>query len=75
VRAVAVASRSLARKPQQLRAAMARVLAARASQAKRVFEPSIAAQASLSGQPLAGTSDQRLNAAFALLCSAQLQAY
>jgi hypothetical protein len=54
---------------------MARVLAARASQAKRVFEPSIAAQASLSGQPLAGTSDQRLNAAFALLCSAQLQAY
>jgi hypothetical protein len=72
VRAVAVASAALAAKPKRLRAAMARLLAARASQAKRVFEPNTAAQAALSGHVLAGTGDSRLNAAFALLCSAQL---
>jgi hypothetical protein len=75
VRAIAVASKALAAKPRALRAAMGRLLAARASQAKPVFQPNTAAQAALSGQPLAGTSDPRLNAAFAFLCSAQLQAY
>jgi hypothetical protein len=75
VRAIAVAGAALARSPKRLRAAMARVLSARASHAKRVFVPNTAAQAALSGNVLAGTSDPRLNAAFAFLCSAQLQAY
>jgi hypothetical protein len=75
VRAVAVASRSLAKHPKRLRAAMSRLLAARASQARRVFVPNNAASAALSGKVLAGTSDPRLNAAFALLCSAQMQSY
>jgi hypothetical protein len=75
VRAVAVASSTLARHPSRLRAAMSRVLNARASQAKRVFQPNTAAQAALSGQVLAGAGDPRLNAALAYLCSAQLQVY
>jgi hypothetical protein len=75
VRAVAVASPSLAKNPKQLRAATSRLLSARGSQAGRVFIPNSAAQAALSGKVLAGTSDPRLNAAFALLCSAQMQAY
>jgi hypothetical protein len=75
VRAVAVASAALAKRPKQLKAAMARLLAARASQAKRVFVPASPAQAALSGKVLAGASDPRLNAAFAYLCSAQLQVY
>jgi hypothetical protein len=54
---------------------VARLLRARASQAKPGFEPNTAAQAALSGHVLAGTSDPRLNAALAYLCSAQLQAY
>jgi hypothetical protein len=77
VRAVAVASATLAKRPAALRAAVKRLLAARASQAKPVFKPSAAtaASAALSGKILAGTSDPRLNAAFAYLCSMQLQAY
>src|SRR3954447_2756508 len=75
VRAVAVATRALARRPKQLRSAMARLLGARVSQAKRVFKPNTAAGAALAGHILAGTSDPHLNAAFALLCRLQVQAY
>jgi microsomal dipeptidase-like Zn-dependent dipeptidase len=71
VRAVAVASGDLARRPKALRAAMRLLLTARASAAPRAFVPS-AAQASasgrLTGRSLAGTSDPRLNAALAMLC-------
>jgi hypothetical protein len=75
VRAVAVASSALAKRPAALRTAMKRLLAARASQAKRTFKPAATAGAALSGKILAGASDPRLNAAFAYLCSMQLQAY
>jgi hypothetical protein len=75
VRAVAVASRNLAKHPKQLRAAVRRLLSARATQAKRVFVPATTAQSALSGSVLAGADDPRLNAAFAYLCSLQLQAY
>jgi hypothetical protein len=76
VSAVVVASRSLARRPEALRAALRRLQAATASRAPRAFRPS-AAQAATGGLPagraLAGTSDPRLNAALALLCSLQVQ--
>ncbi|MEA2497502.1 MAG: hypothetical protein QOJ29_5413 [Thermoleophilaceae bacterium] len=75
VRAVAVASNALVKKPAALRAAMSRLLAAHASQAKRTFVPATTASAALSGKVLAGTSDPKLNAAFAYLCAMQLQAY
>ena len=75
VRAVAVASTALAKKPKQLRAAMRRLLAARASQTKHAFVPNTAAQAALSGKILAGTSDPKMNAALAYLCMAQMGAY
>src|SRR4051794_24691261 len=60
VRAVGVAGRSLARHPGALRGAMLRVLAARASAARRTFVPSAAttgARGRITGKPLAGTSD------------------
>src|SRR4051812_6699084 len=74
--AVAVASRALARSPKALAVAMRRLRAATASATPRTFVPS-AAQASargrvLTGQPLAGTSSARLNAALAYLCRLQL---
>jgi hypothetical protein len=77
IRAVAVASRQLAKRPAALRRAVRRLLAARASQAKPAFKPNATAAASASpgGKVLAGASDPRLNAAFAYLCSMQLQAY
>lgn len=79
VRAVGIASRALAKRPAALRRAVRRLLAARTTQKKRVFKPSPAtASASgsrVSGKVLAGTSDERLNAAFALLCSLQVQSY
>jgi hypothetical protein len=77
VRAVAVASRALAKRPADLRKAVKRLLAGRASQAKPVFRPSAAQarSARLSGNVLAGAGDPRLNAAFAYLCSLQMQAY
>ncbi|HYZ28859.1 MAG TPA: hypothetical protein VE570_07370 [Thermoleophilaceae bacterium] len=75
VRAVAVASDGLATRPKRLRAAMRRLLAARTTQAKRVFEPGDAARSASASTLFAGTADPRLNAAFAFLCSAQLQAY
>jgi hypothetical protein len=76
VTAVAVASRSLARRPAALRAALRRVQVATATRAARTFRPS-RAQAAAGGRPtgrtLAGTTDPRLNAALALLCSLQVQ--
>jgi hypothetical protein len=76
VTAVAVASRSLARRPHALGAALGRLRAAAATRAPRAFDPA-AAQAVAGGRPtgrtLAGTADPRLNAALALLCSLQMQ--
>jgi hypothetical protein len=77
VRAVGVASNALAARPAQLRAAMHRLLAAKASRQKREFRPSAAQAATrgrLTGQTLAGTADPGLNSALALLCSLQLPA-
>jgi hypothetical protein len=54
---------------------MGRLLTARGSQAKSVYQPATTAQASLSGNVLAGAGDPRLNAAFAYLYSAQLQVW
>jgi hypothetical protein len=77
VRAVGVATAKLARNHAALRAAVRRVLAARASQAKRVYvgnPAAAAARAALHGAVLAtGTSDPKLNAALAYLCHLQLQ--
>lgn len=76
VRAVGVASGSLAGDEAALRKAVALARAAKATQAKPRFIPSAgdkAAAASISGRPLAGTSDPRLNHALALLCSLQVQ--
>ncbi len=75
VHAVAVATRSLSRRPHALRLAIGRLLSARATQGHPGFVPS-AAQAALrvpTGQPLAGTSDPKLNERFALLCHLQVQ--
>jgi hypothetical protein len=72
VRAVAVAGRTLARHPAALRSAMRRVLTAKASARKRVFIPNPAvANARVTGKPLAGTYDPKLNAALTMLCSLQ----
>jgi hypothetical protein len=76
VRAVAVASRALAGRPRALRADVRRLLAARASQARRVFRPSAAQAATagrVTGRALAGTSDPALNAALAFLCGLEVQ--
>jgi hypothetical protein len=74
VRAVAVASRRLARRPRALRDAVRLLVAAKASARARAFVPSEAqASARLTGKPLAGTSDPRLNAALMVLCSLQVQ--
>jgi hypothetical protein len=77
VRAVAVTTRGLARHRRALRIAARRVLTAKASARKRVFVPSTtqaraAARGKPTGQPLAGTSDPRLNAALAMLCGLQV---
>jgi hypothetical protein len=73
VRAVGVASASLGKHPTALRKAVARLLAARASQVKPVFKPSATASASrLTGTVLAGATDPRLNSAFAYLCGLQM---
>jgi hypothetical protein len=71
VRAVAVATRTLARQPGELRRAMTRLVRAKVTQARPTYQPGKAEAASvgrLAGRILAGTSDTRLNAAFALLC-------
>jgi hypothetical protein len=78
VSTVAVASASLARRPEALRAALDRLRGATATQTPTGFTPSAeqaaAGEAAPTGQTLAGTSDPRLNAALALLCSLQAQA-
>ncbi|HEX2084613.1 MAG TPA: Coagulation factor 5/8 type domain-containing protein [Solirubrobacteraceae bacterium] len=74
IRAVAVATRALARRPKALRAAVRRLRRAKATQAPRVFEPSRAQEERrLEGRALAGTRNRRLDAALALLCSLQVQ--
>jgi microsomal dipeptidase-like Zn-dependent dipeptidase len=76
VRAVGVATRTLARQPKQLRTAARRLLTAKATAAPRAFVPSQAQAASrkqLEGRTLAGTSDPKLNEALALLCGLQVQ--
>jgi hypothetical protein len=76
VRAVAVASPGLAKRPAAMRRAVKRLLAARGSQARPGFKPNAtASSARLSGNVLAGATNPQLNAAFAYLCSLQLQAY
>jgi hypothetical protein len=75
VRAVGVASRSLARSPKALRSAMRRVLTAKATTRARVFIPNPAQagkRGRITGRTLAGTSDPKLNAALAMLCSLQV---
>src|SRR5205823_7121454 len=69
--AVAVATRSLARDGGALRAAMGRLLAARASQASPTFVPNPkAVPDQITGTPLVGsTGDARVNRALAVLCS------
>src|SRR3954452_1058756 len=77
ISAIATASNHLAAHPAALRAAMNRLLGAKASQANPVFEPNpaaTAARAALHGNVLAGASDPRLNSAFAMLCGLQLSA-
>jgi hypothetical protein len=76
VRAVALASRALARRPAALRVAAGRLLSAQATQAAPGFTPSRAQAArrgAVTGQTLAGSSSPRLNAALALLCHLQVQ--
>jgi rhodanese-related sulfurtransferase len=69
VKAVAVATSTLAGSAGALRSAMKRVMNAHASQAKRIFVPNATpGSARLTGANLAATSDPRLNRALAVLC-------
>ncbi|MEA2375786.1 MAG: hypothetical protein QOD53_2249, partial [Thermoleophilaceae bacterium] len=69
VRAVAIASRSLAGHRARLRAAMRRFLIAHASQAAPTFVPNATPGSSrLTGKTLVGSSDPRVNEALAVLC-------
>jgi hypothetical protein len=69
VNVVAVATRRLSRHPRVLRAAMRRVAAAHARQARPKFVPNASLRsARLTGATLAGSSDPRLNRALAVLC-------
>ena len=79
IRAVAVATRRLARSRTALRRAVRLTLSARAAQTQREFVPSAAqaaaaARGAPTGRTLAGSSNPRLNQALALLCHLQLQA-
>jgi hypothetical protein len=78
VRAVAVASRRLARSRTALRRAVMQMLSARAAQTQPEFVPNAAqaatARSAPTGRTLAGSSNPRLNTAFALLCHLQVQA-
>jgi len=80
VRAVAVVSPSLADKPRRLRAAVKRLLAAKATQVTPGFVPSdatakaVASGAALSGNALGATGNPRLNSALMLLCTLQMSA-
>jgi hypothetical protein len=74
VRAVAVTTRSFARRPAALRTAVARLRSARATRAAAVrsFVPNPAqAGARPAGRALAATNDPQRNAELALLCSLQ----
>jgi hypothetical protein len=82
VTAVAAATRSLARRPAALLAALGRLQGATATQAPGEFRPNPAAAptdappaaaAQPVGVPLAGTGDPGLNATLALLCSLLVQ--
>ena len=76
VRAVAVTTRRLARRPRALRVAMRRVRRAKVTQAKRRYIPGAEAAASggrLAGRTLAGTRNTRLNRQLELLCRLQVQ--
>jgi hypothetical protein len=73
VAAVATASRSLARHPRALAAAMRRLAHARARATSARFAPGTAA-ARLTGRPLAGTGNARSDAALAMLCQLQVSA-
>jgi hypothetical protein len=81
VAAVATASRSLARDPAALAAAMGRLASATATQATAPFEASAVQSAQTAdgaaqptGRPLAGAGDQQLTAALAALCHLQVSA-
>ncbi len=77
VRAIAVATKALAKNHKALRAAMHRVLAAHGSQAKHTFVPNpaaTAARAALHGAVLAAASDPAAAAALAYLCHLQISA-
>jgi hypothetical protein len=70
VRAVAVATRALAASPDRLRAAMDRVLRARASQSLPKFVPNpTKGSTRLTGSSLAGSANPRLNRALVMLCT------
>jgi hypothetical protein len=74
VHAVGVVTRSLTRRPKALRQAVARLLSAQAIQGRPDFVPNPAqVKARATGRSLAGTSDPKLNAAFAMLCRLQVQ--
>ncbi|HEV2812466.1 MAG TPA: hypothetical protein VGW10_04365, partial [Solirubrobacteraceae bacterium] len=74
VRAVGVATRSLARRPKALRAAARLLRTAKAAQVERAFVPNPKqAEKALTGRALAGTDNPQLNDALALLCSLQVQ--
>jgi hypothetical protein len=71
VRAVAVATRKLAHHASALRAAMHRLVTARATESPRRFVPNAAQRSGkLIGGTLAGSSNPRLNRALAILCGA-----
>jgi hypothetical protein len=76
IRAVAVATRRLARSRSALRRAVGLMLSARAAQIQREFVPNTtqaaAARTAPTGQTIAGSSNPRLNTAFALLCHLQV---
>jgi hypothetical protein len=80
VAAVATASRSLARRPSALAAAMRRLASATATQRTAPFEASAtqsrqeASGAQPTGQPLAGVGDRNVDAALAQLCRLQVSA-
>ena len=77
VRAVATASRSLARAPAALRRAARLLRTARATSAPRVYSPGEAETASggtLTGRTLAGSTNPSIDSTLALLCRLQVSA-
>ena len=74
VRAVAVVTRSLSRRPRALRQAVARLLSAQATQGRPDFVPNAKqASARATGRPLASTNNAKRDAEFAMLCRLQVQ--